>query len=100
MVFVRRHEGMTAAANSHYGVWMQAFQTLNPQGAIEALVFPISTPSARIKERVIKLFDDWSQLKSVDDLHDALNDVDAKSAVFDAEAGCALDRDLTRERGS
>ena len=63
-------------------------------------MFPISTPSARIKERVIKLFDDWSQLKSVDDLHDALNDVDAKSAVFDAEAGCALDRDLTRERGS
>ena len=100
MVFVRRHEGMTAAANSHYGAWLQAFQTLNPQGTIEALVFPISTPSARIKERVIKLFDDWSQLKSMDDLHDALNDVDAKSAVFDAAAQCALDRDLTRERGS
>jgi hypothetical protein len=58
MVFVRRHEGMTAATNSHYGIWGQAFQTLNPQGVIEALVFPSTTPSARIRERVLKLFED------------------------------------------
>ena len=100
MAFVRRHEGMTAAANSHYGIWMQAFQTLNPMSTIEALVFPANTPPAQVKDRVIKQFEDWSQLQSVDALHDALNAVDANSAVFDAEAGCALDRDLTREKGS
>jgi hypothetical protein len=100
MVFVRRHEGMTAATNSHYGIWGQAFQTLNPQGVIEALVFPSTTPSARIRERVLRLFEDWTKLNSVRDLHRALDDLESKATVFDAEAGCALDRDLSRERGS
>ena len=100
MAFVRRHEGVTGAPNSHYGLWTQAFQTLNPQGAIESLVFPATTPPDQVRGRVVKLFEDWRKLTSVDAPHDTLDGAESTNAKFDTEAQCALDRDLTRERGS
>lgn len=41
-----------------------------------------------------------SILESVEETDDTLNAADGTPDVFDAEAGCALDRDLTRKEGS
>lgn len=100
LAFVRRHEGVTGAANSHYGLWTQAFQTLNPQGAIESLVFPADTPQDQVRGRVVGSFNAWLSQQSVNAPHDDLDNLESKNAKFSAEAGCALDRDLTKEKGS
>jgi hypothetical protein len=96
--FVERHEGVTGTADSHFGLWTQGFQTMNPQGSIESLVFPAKTPPEEVKGRVIGAFAGWLRQKPVSELHDPLDAAESRPSVFNAVAGCALDRDISRER--
>ena len=98
--FVVRHEGITGAANSHHGLWIQAFQTYNPQGAMESLLFrDTAIVQSRIKDLLSKSFENWAAQKSIEELHKPLDASEGTKAAFDAAAGCALDRDISIERG-
>lgn len=97
--FVFRHEGVNGELDSHYAHWTQAFQTLNPQGTIEAMVFPKATSQGGIKNMIYSLFTTWLGRPSVEAPHNTIDARDRSHDVWTNMLGCALDRDLSVERG-
>lgn len=97
--FVRRHEGLTGDPSSHFGIYANALATLNPQGSIESLVFPIGTSPAAVRLRVHGALKSWALSPAVSASHQTLDGTESTRAAFNAAAQCALDRDLVQEKG-
>ena len=55
-VEVKRHEGLTSASNSHYGVWTAGMQAATLSSDVEQLVFPTQRQA---DSAAFALFDTW-----------------------------------------
>ncbi|HEX6042829.1 hypothetical protein [Longimicrobium sp.] len=68
---VERHEGVTQATNSHYGVANQAFMAHRPDRALEALAL-FKVPKERLQDRAYRIYE-----------HFALGPAHAAQTAFD-----------------